>query len=130
MKLIVCLGERGGISFSGRRQSRDREVTADILRLTEGDLTVAPRSEKLFSPHPVRVSESPLDTEGYCFIEDVGGAAHLPRIDTIIIYRWNVLYPMDKAFDIDPLAEGFTLAESTDLAGYSHERITREVYVK
>ena len=128
MKLIACLGERGGISFSGRRQSRDREVTADILRITEGELTVAPASEKLFSPHPVRVSEDPFLTDGYCFTEDVGGALHLSRIDTIIIYRWNVLYPMDKVFDIDPLAEGFTLSECTEFSGHSHERITREVY--
>ena len=130
MKLITCLGERGGISFCGRRQSRDREVSADIIRMAGGELTVAPASEKLFSPHPVHVSESPYETDGYCFTEDVGGAAHLSRIDTLIIYRWNVLYPMDKVFDIDPDAEGFTLSERTEFPGHSHERITKEVYVK
>ncbi len=130
MKVIVCLGERGGMSFNGRRQSRDRLVTEDILNTAGGELTVAPCSVKLFGERTVTVTEDPLDTEGYCFIEDRGAAEALSRIDTLIIYRWNVLYPMDRVFDIDPVATGFALTERTEFAGYSHEKITKEVYKK
>ena len=36
MKAIVCLDDNEGMTFAGRRQSRDRVVCADILFLTRG----------------------------------------------------------------------------------------------
>ena len=36
MTVIVCMDERGGMSFCGRRVSRDRVVTARILEKTGG----------------------------------------------------------------------------------------------
>lgn len=129
MKIIVCLGERGGMSFNGRRQSRDRAVIADILSYAEGRLTVAPAAAKLFPEGSVTVAEEPLDAaEGYAFIERGGIGRVLSRVSEIIIYRWNELYPMDECFDIDPVEEGFSTESVTDFAGYAHEKITKEVY--
>ena len=33
MTVIVCVDDRGGMRFHGRRQSRDRLLCADVLRL-------------------------------------------------------------------------------------------------
>ena len=131
MKIIVCLGERGGMSFNGRRQSRDRAVIADILSYAEGALTVSPRTAKLFPEGTVSVMEDPLEARyGYVFVELGGIARALERVDEIIIYRWNVLYPMDECFDVEPASEGFRLEECSEFAGYTHEKITKEIYIR
>ena len=36
MYLIYCVDEKGGLSFGGRRQSRDRTVRGDMLEMTAG----------------------------------------------------------------------------------------------
>ena len=47
---IVCLEERRGMQFGGRRVSRDRVVTEKICELCEGKtLWMNPASEKLFA---------------------------------------------------------------------------------
>ena len=47
---IVCLEERKGMQFGGRRVSRDRVVTEKICELCEGKtLWMNPASEKLFA---------------------------------------------------------------------------------
>ena len=35
MHLIVCIDTRDGMSFCGRRQSRDRDVVARVLKTAE-----------------------------------------------------------------------------------------------
>ena len=49
-------------------------------------------------------------------------------IGTLVIYRWNELYPSDVKFDLDVVAAGFKLVESYDFKGSSHDRITKEIY--
>ncbi|MFQ9345528.1 MAG: hypothetical protein ACLR2O_08270 [Coprococcus sp.] len=49
MKTIVCVDNRMGICFNGRRVSRDRMVSEDILEMTRGNvLWMAPEADKLF----------------------------------------------------------------------------------
>ena len=36
MIVIVCVDQRNGLGFNGRRQSRDRMVAADILKESAG----------------------------------------------------------------------------------------------
>ena len=36
MHVIVCLDDKEGMLFHGRRQSRDREVVGEILKRTKG----------------------------------------------------------------------------------------------
>ena len=45
-----------------------------------------------------------------------------------MLYRWNRRYPSDLKFDL-PL-EGFTLRQRQEFAGYSHPKITEEVYLR
>ena len=49
MHLIFCVDDDYGLSFCGRRLSRDREVYAHMLKISHGHtLWVAPESTGLF----------------------------------------------------------------------------------
>ena len=51
MIVIVCVDQRNGLAFNGRRQSRDRMVAADILKESAGRrLWMTPSSRRLFLP--------------------------------------------------------------------------------
>ncbi len=133
MKVIVCLDDDLGMTFNHRRQSRDRVVIADVLRLTEGHvLYISPFSQKLFEEGgEYVVSDRMLDIAGvgeYCFVENETLVNRVENIDELVIYRWNRKYPADRYFDIDLATEGFGLVESYELEGYSHERITKEIF--
>ena len=131
MRLIFCLDQNGGMAFNGRRQSRDREIIADILKQTQGRLYVGAYSTPLFANAPGVVSvPNPVAAakEGdSCFLEAL--PEEKPAATEIVLYRFNRVYPADVQFD-SGLLSGFTLAEKTEIAGYSHETITREVYRK
>jgi hypothetical protein len=121
------------MTFNKRRQSRDRVVTEDIVKsVTGGRLVIAPFSEKLFPEGTaLTVLDNPL-REAYdgdtVFIEYGGLSGSEKRITGIIIYRWNKLYPSDTQIDILPEALGLKLVSTEDFAGYSHEKITKEIY--
>lgn len=135
MTVIVCVDDRLGVAFNKRRQSRDRVVTEDILKMAESArLIIAPYSRGLFAEEcTVTVSDVPLveASEGdFVFIEDRGLSGYEKRITGMIIYRWNKLYPSDRVLDVLPEDAGLRLNESTEFAGYSHEKITKEIYTK
>ena len=134
MKIIICLDDAKGMLFNNRRQSRDRRVIDDILTLCDGArLYISPFSEKLFAPtgEAYTVSENMLaeaESEAYCFVENMPIEPYISRVDELIVYRWNRLYPADVHFDIDLKKEGFSLASTTEFEGYSHEKITKEIF--
>ena len=134
MHIIVCVDDRFGMRFGGRRQSRDRLVTEDILRRLEGrTLRIAPCSQALFGEGDAVVSERLLEDaaeDDVCFVEDRSPAPFAKSIRSCTLYRWNRHYPADLHFDLDLAATGFRFSEAEDFAGFSHEKITREVYVK
>ncbi|MBR2612621.1 MAG: hypothetical protein IKC72_06075 [Clostridia bacterium] len=132
MKVIICVDNEMGIAFNHRRQSRDRILIEDVIKMTEKALFCAPYSKTLLEEHPhLIVSETPLDDameENYVFAEMLSLSAYAEKIDTLVLYRWNRTYPSDKTFDLD--LSHFTLISSENFVGYSHEKITKEVYVK
>lgn len=132
MTVIVCLDERNGLLFNGRRQSRDRLVIADILSTVRGRrLLAAPFSAPLFAAAELLVDNAFLSLAGaedFCFVEDRPLMPHLDRIDVLIVYRWNRVYPADVYLDL-PL-ETWRLTETTEFKGHSHEKLTREVYLR
>lgn len=132
MKLFVCIDDEGGMSFMGRRVSRDRVVTEDICTLSGENLAVFPYSERLFreAGHSPRVIFDIADGCDALFIEDRSPREYLDVADTLVLYKWNRLYPSDLKMDFCPTELGFELAESVDLVGNSHEKITRETYTK
>ena len=136
MTVIVCIDDRGGMLFMKRRLSRDRELTADIAKtVNDGILYISDFSEALFSESDVSVMSvsNPLvcaDEEDFVFVENLSLKNAVPRIKRLIIYKWNQKYPFDFSLDINPLECGFSLKESIDFKGYSHDKITKEIYEK
>ena len=137
MKAIVCLDDRGGMTFGGRRQSRDRALCEDIVR----DLDIGQRllmceySKNLFESYAERVNvcDGFLDlaqSSDVCFVENKALLPYIDKIDSLVIYRWNRHYPSDTCFDLDLEASGFGLVSSCEFVGSSHEKITKEIYVR
>ena len=134
MKIIVCIDNDGGMLFNNRRQSRDRVLIDDVIRMTEGKrLYIDAYSELLFADFGGRytIDSDMLDNAceaDYCFVENKTLSEHLDRIDEITVYRWNRLYPSDVKLDIELESNGFRACETAEFAGYSHEKITKEIF--
>lgn len=129
MTLILCVDDRGGLMFNRRRQSQDRLVRQDMLRLCgERPLAVSPYTARQFAPEdPVKVTETP-EEEDVFFLEDLPPEPFLERAQKLILYRWNRTYPGDVRIALPP--QGWKLEEQAEFPGYSHEKITREVYTR
>lgn len=135
MTLYFCLDDRNGMRFNNRRQSRDAAVLEDIRSRMTKDLLVDPMSQRMMEraqiPYLVMPPELPEDLEGlHYFVEERAVGEWVSLASTVVLYRWNRHYPADQFFDIDLNALGFSLVETVDFPGNSHENITREVYVK
>ena len=128
MTIYLCLDDRQGLRFNGRRQSKDRELIKDVLSSVQGTLYVEPYSLKLFAEGTAAVTDT-VPSDG-CFFAERPMAEHMDKIDKLVIYKWNRAYPADMYFDICPLEQGFRLVSKEDIQGYSHEKITKEVYIK
>ncbi len=134
MRAIVCVDDKGGMMFGTRRQSRDRLLIADVLEMTKGErLYIAPYSQLLFEENAdaVTVDENMLDTANekeYCFVESKSLLPYADKIEELVIYRWNRHYPATLYFDIAPTESGYKLVSTAEFAGYSHEKITKEIY--
>lgn len=134
MRVILCLDDRGGMTFNHRRQSRDRVLIADVIASLGGaTLCIAPYSQALFAAEeiPLAVSENFLaeaGTDAVCFVEDRQLLPHREKIDELTVYRWNRHYPADLWCDLDLCAEGFRLTDSREFEGSSHDCITKETY--
>ncbi len=129
MKLIVCLDDNNGMMFNKRRQSRDKILIADILELCKDNLIYTNGySSKLFPENSITVFEDSEEVVGdsYCFAENF--LVDEKNIDEIIVYKWNRRYPADTYFNID--LNNWTLKDSCEFKGNSHDRITREVYAR
>lgn len=133
MNLIVTLDDRDGMAFNHRRQSRDRVLNERILALCGGHLTVNAYTAKLFADTDamLTVDENPLAVAGgddWCFAEDLPIAPYEKKIGKLIVFRWNRVYPSDRRFDLNLAA--WNRISQTEFAGYSHEKITEEVYIR
>ena len=121
---IVCIDLRNGLSFNGRRTSRDRIVIEDILSYTE-DRTIwaLPYSFPLFPDGRVKEwnSDSEIGEDDYFFIE-----LEMPDLsfNQLVVYRWDKKYPCDEKVDLS----AYRFIVQKELEGNSHEVIMREVY--
>lgn len=135
MILIVCVDDHNGMMFNHRRQSQDRVLRADVLELTVGKvLWMNAYSRKQFTESgsdEIRVDETFLDAAGdgeLCFVENADVSRCVERIEEIYVYRWNRDYPADVYFPVD--LSGWKCGETKEFAGSSHEKITRERYIR
>lgn len=91
MIVIVCLDDKGGMMFNHRRQSRDKILCEQILRLTKhAVLHMSHYSAGLFSDFShsdLTVSDTFLRDAGngdFCFVEDAALAPVEQRIEKLI----------------------------------------------
>ena len=135
MILIVCVDDSMGMAFNRRRQSRDRILTERILDITkEGILWTDSYSEQLFDKstgNNRRTAEDCLEKSGpgeFCFVEIRDPLPFADKAEKLILFRWNRAYPSSLKFNI-PL-EKWIRQDTWEFAGYSHEKITQEVYIR
>lgn len=132
MTVYLCLDDRGGMLFNGRRQSRDAALLADLAAGLPGVLTIDAFSEKLIAAAgiPYALLGEALPEDAHFFLENRSPEPLLAAADTLVLYRWNRHYPSDIRWEGNPADYGFALAETREFPGKSHEVITKEVYVK
>lgn len=131
MILLACVDDNFGMLFNHRRQSQDRALREYMASRTAGHkLWMNSYSRKQFDDTAqILVDDDFLDKAGpgdYCFVENTPILPHASRIERIILYRWNRVYPSDVSFDL-PLT-GWTLTETNEFPGSSHKKITEEIY--
>lgn len=130
MHLIVCIDQRDGMSFCGRRLSSDRTLTDYICKLTsESKLWMNAYSAKLFPETEVLVDESFLQKASkgeYCFAENTP-LENLTDVESVTLCHWNRRYPSTEIFPRMLLAN-MHLVHTEEFPGNSHETLTIERY--
>ena len=136
MNICVCVDDSMGMSFGGRRLSRDRVLIERLLSHTEYDrIYVSSYSLPLFSEYgDARVTvTSDLACAGkddLCFMELEHITEYSSEIDRILMYRWNRRYPSDRKFPFLPEQKGYRKVSEVDFTGSSHDRITEEEWIR
>lgn len=134
MNIIVCLDDRDGLLFNGRRQSKDSLLRRRVQQIVgEGKLWMNSYSIRQFDERlcDICVDDAFLQKAGegdYCFLETADVANCLDRVESVIIYRWNRTYPSDVKFPIAELLQNRHLTSRFEFPGSSHKMITEEVY--
>ena len=130
MLAVVCVEDRNGMLFGTRRVSRDQAQQQDLLALCQGrTLWMNDYSVPLFAGADIRVDPDFLQKAAVgelCFVEDQPLLPVLDRLEGLVVYRWNRSYPATRRLDLDLSA--FTLTDTREFPGSSHETITREIY--
>lgn len=138
MTVFLCIDDNNGMLFNGRRQSRDAAVLQDVFtHMKNAPVIISPFSEKMFSSmnhlEQATISDSflnDIDTTAGYFVEDVDITPYLSSISELVLYHWNREYPFDMQFTASPKENGFSLKNSSEFEGTSHEKITKEVWVR
>ena len=135
MNIIVCLDDKNGLMFNKRRQSQDKVLRANIKELVKNkNLFMNEYSYKLYKDIDagnINVCEDFLnecsDTD-FCLVENIEVKNYINNINTLVVYKWNRLYPSDFYFDINLNTTSWKLLEVEEFQGSSHEKITNETY--
>ena len=131
--VALCIDTNGGMLFNRRRQSRDRVLLADLCRTANSPIYISSFSSALFPENGnIKTIDDPFAAPpgSFIFVEDRSLIHHTENINCLILYKWNRSYPRDMVLDIDPIEQGFKLTESYDFVGSSHDKITKEIYIK
>lgn len=132
MTIFTCIDDNNGMLFNHRRQSRDEAVLKDMLTAAEGKIWMNTYSSKLFGSvsDKVIVEDNLFECapeDSYCFVENIPLKAYEDKIEVMIIYYWNRIYPADTYLDLD-LKLDWEAADTKEFGGTSHEKITRKTY--
>jgi hypothetical protein len=133
MIIIICTDDNNGMMFNHRRQSQDRKLREDIGGMISGGrIWMDAYSAKQFADGKnikIQVDDEFLEKAGageYCFVEGRNLEPYSARIEKIIRYRWNRIYPADEFLTLD--LGRWKLKQTQDFKGSSHDKITRETY--
>lgn len=134
MYLIACVEDRMGMLFNHRRVSQDKAVCKNIIDMCEKQkIYIQEYSFVLFKdydPDNIKIMKDffSSDLRGqYVFVENPESVKE-EMLEKIILYHWNRKYPADQFFPID--LTGWKLSETAEFSGNSHEKITKEIYVR
>ena len=137
MNIITVIDDGGGLMFNHRRQSQDRALRERVLALSDGSrLWMNAYTRRQFADTEsgsISVDEDFLQKApdgDFCFVENVPLLPVVERVERVILFRWNRAYPSDVKLDLDLSAPPWNLAETVEFPGFSHEKITQEVYVR
>lgn len=140
MILVMFLDPKNGMAFNHRRQTRDRAVIDRLVRLFPGKyFWGAAKTETLFDGQAGVKFVSDAD-----FLEKAGPGeiavaefasseaitAADARIEKLILYRWDKVYPADLVFTYPLAQKGWNLNGQHVFTGTSHDEITEEVYTR
>lgn len=135
MNILICLDDNQGMMFNNRRQSQDKILRNNIKELiNNATLFMNEYSYKLYKDidkENIIICEDFLDKCGnndFCLVEDKPLRNYISKINNIIIYKWNRIYPADLYFDIDLNSGLWELLKQEEFQGSSHEKITKETY--
>lgn len=133
MKIAVCLDDKNGMLFGGRRQSKDQYLRQYLLEMAQPNpLWMNDFSAKQFEVEdPICVAEDFLEAapqDHWCFVENADILPYKDEIRYIAIYRWNRLYPSDVKFPVEAFCNRWQLISTRTFPGYSHDEITEEIY--
>lgn len=102
MTLVLTLDNNNGMSFLNKRQSFDAAITDRIFKFNH---CCWPNSNG---------------------VSNTFNKLQWSNIDTVIIFRWNRVYPADRYFKW-PADQNFVLSSFENFEGNSHY-VTMEVY--
>ena len=135
MILIAAVDDRGGLTFNRRRQSQDRILRQQILSMTAGkrlwmDHYTAGQFEQPLAPQIIPDDDylARAAEEDYCFMERCPSSLRTDCIHQVILFRWNRRYPADVSFPIRLESPEWQMIHTEEFPGYSHEKITKEVW--
>ena len=134
MHIIAIVDDSYGMLFNYRRVSRDRYVNEKIIEILAGKkLWLNSFSAEAFEDSNIKlqIDDEVLKNAGECeyvFIEDIQIKKFHDKVESIIIFKWNRRYPSDFKLDYIPGENGMVCVSKIDFAGYSHDKITMEVW--
>lgn len=135
MTVIICVDDKMGMSFLGKRLSKDRLLRQRVTSLAaDSTLRMDTYTASQFEePAALTVSENFLsdgNTGDWCFVEKCDISPFKDKIHRIILYKWNRHYPSDVKFTFPLEESGFVLRSCSDFSGSSHETITEEIWTR
>ena len=132
MIFVLCIDDKNGLSFNGRRQSRDRVLIDRLLQMfPDKTINIKSYSSPLFEDHSDRVNISDdlpdkLKNGEVFFSENLDPAPYKDSIEKLIVFKWNRAYPSDKKMTLG--LSDYSLISSEDFTGNSHDKITVSEY--
>lgn len=133
MDIAIAVGKDKGLSLFGKRLSSDRELRKKLASMYE-KIYLDSYSVPLFQEDGINIeiADKATDAELPDFIPDNAVFFNEKRdisnihFDRLILFNWNRTYLADKQLDID--LKKFKRVSKEDFKGYSHQKITMEVY--